>query len=90
MTLTLDLPPDLEKILSTEASGLGLPLTEYVLQVLSSGKVSETTLKTGADLVAYWRREGLIGTRSDIADSQRHARQIRDQALQGGSRPTLL
>lgn len=35
---------------------------------------------TGADLVAYWKREGLIGTRPDIEDSQVHARAIRDKA----------
>lgn len=32
---------------------------------------------TGAGLVAYWQREGVIGTRPDIMDSQAHARQLR-------------
>ncbi|HEX6900290.1 MAG TPA: hypothetical protein VF789_11275 [Thermoanaerobaculia bacterium] len=36
--------------------------------------------RTGADLVAYWQAEGLVGTRPDIADSQAHAREIRRQA----------
>jgi hypothetical protein len=36
--------------------------------------------KTGSELVAYWQSEGLIGTRTDITDSQRHARQLRRQA----------
>lgn len=35
---------------------------------------------TGADLVAYWEREGLIGTRSDIKDSLEHARAVRRRA----------
>ncbi len=35
---------------------------------------------TGADLVAYWEREGLIGTRPDIKDSLEHARAIRRKA----------
>jgi hypothetical protein len=35
--------------------------------------------RTGADLVSYWQREGLIGTRPEITDSQTHARQIRQQ-----------
>lgn len=35
---------------------------------------------TGADLVAYWEREGLIGTRPDITDSHKHARAIRRKA----------
>jgi hypothetical protein len=36
--------------------------------------------KTGAELVAYWQNEGLIGTRPDRLDSQAHARQICEQA----------
>ena len=34
----------------------------------------------GTDLVAYWEREGLIGTRPDIKDSLEHARAIRRKA----------
>jgi hypothetical protein len=40
----------------------------------------QNTPKTGAELVAYWQSEGLIGTRPDIADSQAYARGIRRQA----------
>jgi hypothetical protein len=82
MTITLDLPEELETELSIEAQRLGLPLDEYVLRVLSIGRPAENLPKTGAELVDYWRSEGLIGVRPDIADSQEHARQIRRVAEQ--------
>lgn len=80
MTLNLNLPPELESELSTEASRLNLPLSEYILRILSTRQVLENPPKTGAQLVAYWQSEGLIGSRSDIADSQEHARQLRYEA----------
>ncbi len=40
----------------------------------------ESVAHTGAQLVAYWKRNDLIGTRSDIDDSQLHAREIRHRA----------
>ena len=36
-------------------------------------------VRTGADLVAYWERNGLLGTRRDIADPVAYARQLREQ-----------
>jgi hypothetical protein len=82
MTITLDLPEELEKELSAEADQLGLSLPEYVLRVLSTGLVVGNRPKTGAELVAYWQSEALIGTRPEIADSQTHARAVREQAEQ--------
>ena len=41
---------------------------------------SEKMPTTGAELMAYWRREGLIGTRPDITDSVEHGRAIRRKA----------
>ena len=79
MSITLDLPEELENELSAEASQLGLSLPEYILRVLSTGLIMGKTPNTGAELVEYWQSEGLIGTRPDIADSQVHARQIREQ-----------
>ena len=58
MTLTLDLPPDLEARLNAEAARLTTP----------------------AEIVAYWERYGLIGTRPDITDSLEDARQLRRKA----------
>ncbi len=35
---------------------------------------------TGEELVEYWEKEGIFGSRPDIKDSQQHAREIRRQA----------
>ena len=40
----------------------------------------ESAPKNGAELVAYWQTEGVIGSRSDIENSQEHARKIRRKA----------
>ena len=45
------------------------------------GSLDEFAMPTnGADLVAYWEKKGLIGTRPDIVDSVAHARRLRHQA----------
>ena len=80
MSIVLDLPQELENELATEATHLGVSLTEYVLRLLSTRSLVGQLPTTGAELVAYWQREGVIGTRLDITDSQAHARQIRHQA----------
>ena len=80
MTLRIELPEELETELVTEAERLGLSLPEYALQLLRGRRPAGESLPTGADLVAYWRREGLIGTRPEIADSPAHARHLREQA----------
>jgi hypothetical protein len=80
MTLTLELSQELESELSAEAAQLGLPLAEYALRILATGRAPRSLPKTGSELVAYWQSEGLIGTRPDITDSQQHARAIREQA----------
>lgn len=80
MSIHIDLPPDLERELSTEASRLNLPLSDYILQVLSIRQVLSNPPKTGADLVAYWQSQGVINSRPDITDSQSHARKLRYEA----------
>ena len=80
MSIMLDLPQELESALATEATQLGLSLTEYVLRLLSTRSLVGHLPTTGAELVAYWQREGVIGTRLEITDSQAHAQQIRSQA----------
>ncbi|GAA6622330.1 hypothetical protein [Scytonema sp. NUACC26] len=66
MTLSLNLPPELESELSAQASRLNLPLSEYILRILSTRQVIENPPQTGAELVAYWQSEGLIGSRTDV------------------------
>ena len=80
MSLVLNLPAELETELASEASHLGLPLTEYVLRLLADGRTLSRAPHTGTELLAYWQREGLVGTRPDIADSAAHARALREQA----------
>ena len=80
MTLTLQIPADLEGRLSNEASQLGLPLSQYILHILSQSGRRESSPMSGAQLVAYWENEGVIGARGDIADSAQHARDVRRRA----------
>ncbi|MEG5034991.1 hypothetical protein [Microcoleus sp. AT3-D2] len=80
MSIQLELPPELESQLSNEALRLNLPLSEYILRVLSLRQVLSNPPKTGAELVAYWQSEGVINSRPDITDSQVYARNLRHQA----------
>jgi hypothetical protein len=79
MTLTLELPRELEEVLATDAARLGLPLAEYALRLIERAS-RENAPMTGAELVGYWQRGGLVGTRPDIADSAAYAREIRAEA----------
>lgn len=80
MTLTVELSRDLEKRLTTEAARLGLPLEQYALRLLGGLPESPGLPSTGADLVAYWQREGVIGSSPEIQDSRAHARALRMRA----------
>lgn len=80
MSVILDLPVDLEEKLTLQASQHGVSLSEYVLQLLAMRGPQQSNGQTGADLVAYWQKETLIGTRPDIADSTSHARTLRQKA----------
>ena len=80
MTLKLNLPHELESELAAEAERLNMPLSEYILRILTIARFESTRPETGAQLVDYWQQEGLIGTQPDITDSQDHARALRDMA----------
>lgn len=80
MSISIDIPSSLETELATEASNLNLPLSEYILRILSSRSSVRNTPKTGAELVNYWESVGVIGSRPDIANSQEHARELRNEA----------
>jgi hypothetical protein len=80
MSQIIDLPDDLADALNDEASRLGLSLPEYAVRLLASARLSPTSVHSGADLVAFWQSEGLVGNRPDIADSQTQARHLREQA----------
>lgn len=80
MTINLNLPIELEDELSKEASNLNLSLSEYILRILFTRQILDDTPKTGAELVAYWQKEGVINSRPDITDAQEHARKLRHEA----------
>jgi hypothetical protein len=79
MTLKLELSTDLESRLSNEATRLGLGLEQYVLSLLRSAATQSKSPVTGGELVAYWKREGLVGSRPEIADAPVHARSVREK-----------
>jgi hypothetical protein len=85
--ISLDLPEELVREMSAEAAQLGLPLADYIRRVLATRRTAGQMPKTGADLVAYWQTEGLIGCRPDITDSQQHARKLRAQSARVGLHP---
>lgn len=76
MTISSDLPQELEQELSVEAGKISLSLPEYILQLLSVRKFVDGQLRNGADLVSYWQSEGIINSYPEIEDSQEYARQI--------------
>lgn len=82
MSITLDIPEGLVSELATEAQRLGLPLSDYVVTLLATGRTADSLSKTGAEVVAFWQEQGIVGSRPEIADSQIHARQLRRQAEQ--------
>jgi hypothetical protein len=84
MSIVLDLPPELESELAAEADRLRLPLAVYALRLLSAGRTSAPKPCTGAELLAYWQSEGLVGTRPDITDGPGHARALRQRAEKRG------
>jgi hypothetical protein len=85
MGLTLELPEELAEALTAEAAAHGLTLSDYAVQLLSAAHPQSGAITTGAELVAYWQANGVIGSRPDIADSAAHARQLRERAEQRGT-----
>ena len=82
MSITLDIPEGLVSELAAEAQQLGLPLSDYVVTLLATGRTTGFLPKTGAELVAYWQEQGIVGSRPDISDSQAYARDVRRQVEQ--------
>jgi hypothetical protein len=80
MTLVLELPPDLQSRLTAEAAELGLPIAENALMLLSNGQGPQPLVQSGAELVAYWEAEGLVGTQSDIVNVPVYAEALCEKA----------
>ncbi len=75
MTLTLELPNNVESRLESEAAQQGLSLAQYALKVLSEPKPMTTN-----EILAYWEREGLFNCIPGKGDSAKLARRIRKKA----------
>ncbi|MGE0128817.1 MAG: hypothetical protein AB7U82_12120 [Blastocatellales bacterium] len=80
MSITFEVPSELALELEAEARRYGLSVATYILQIIADRQTAKNLPRTGAELIAYWEREQLIGSRSDIADSQAYARQLRSEA----------
>lgn len=80
MNLTLDLPVELENELAADASRLGISLNEYVLQRLSTRRPEMPRLMTGAEILDFWEREGVLGSRSDVIDVEAYSRALREES----------
>jgi len=80
VTITLDLPVDLESRLAVDAARHGLSLSEYAVRLLAGNVKAAPLPVTGAELVAYWKDADVIGSRADIADPQAFARVLRTEA----------
>ena len=85
MSRVVELPDDLADALTEEAPQLGLSLPEYAVRLLTAARLAATPIHSGAGPVAFWRGEGLVGTRQDVADSQTEARRLREQAQRRGT-----
>jgi len=90
MTLTLELTPEQEQSLEAEAQQRGMDRASYAKTLIFEDEHQERMAEiaaqakeenwSGADLVAFWEREGIIGSRPDITDSLEYARALRHKA----------
>ena len=78
MSVVLELPQKLLKELNSEAAKQNQDLNEYLTQLIQRGRTVQ--FSTTSDILAYWKKEGLIGTRPANINSQKVARRLRKQA----------
>jgi hypothetical protein len=81
MTLSIELTEEEKNAVERAAKERDMEVGEFVRSlILPSSAAGAAAVTTGEELVSYWQREGLIGTRADIHDSATHARALRDEA----------
>jgi hypothetical protein len=82
--LTVDQRLELIGLLWDSIPVEALPMPEWhrleLERRLAASQLPNPMPRTGAELVAYWEREGLLGTRPDITDPVEHARALRKKA----------
>lgn len=82
MSIVLELAPDTESWLREEAARQQTPVEDYTATLVEN-VVARPRPKTGAELVARLKEEGILGMwadREDIRDSSEFARQLRRKA----------
>jgi hypothetical protein len=104
MSVTIDLPPDVEARLAAQAAEVGVPLVQHLRQLLEEhAGASQPTRKTPEERARHWRESaaGLPDTKplSDEAisrestDAEREARGTltaeREAEAAGGSRKSI-
>ncbi|MFO0813234.1 MAG: hypothetical protein U0796_08455 [Gemmatales bacterium] len=78
MSILLNLPKRLEKQLHQEAASHEQPLEEYLLDLIQQARQPRSnSFQTTADVLAYWKAEGVIGVRPARTNSQKLARELR-------------
>jgi hypothetical protein len=83
MTLTIKLTKAEKQGLERLASERGMGLDEYARTLLLAGSgASAPVITSGAELVDYWQREGVLGAKTGDTDSAAAARHIRKRAEQ--------
>ncbi|KAA0225359.1 hypothetical protein FCG40_01355 [Fimbriimonadia bacterium ATM] len=80
MDLHVNLSKETQARLRARAEELGLKVEEYAAELLERSARMPARTITGAEAVAVWKREGVIGSRGDITDSVAHARRLRRKA----------
>ena len=80
MALHLNLSKEAEAGLPAQAAALGMNLEEYAAKLLERSSTPPPKKMTSAEMVAFWKKSGVIGSRPDIKDSVAHARKLRRKA----------
>lgn len=82
MSYTLELPPNTEARVQALADAQGLAVEEYLMSLIEDALPAPKP-RTGAELVALLKKEGILGMwadRTDIGDSVEYARTLRREA----------
>ena len=77
MAIAIELRPEIEAQLRERAARAGVDVTEYAGRLIEEGLTGRPM--TGADVLAYWDREGVRGVFAGGPDSPELARQLRAQ-----------
>ncbi len=82
MSFHIDIPSDIEERLRTEAHRVGLDPTKVALDALRTALPPTGPKLSPKELIAIWRKDGVLGTFSDRPDSPQFACELRHIAEQ--------